>query len=112
MNLVETIKSLQKDVQSYKDDNNRLMKAKEEQDGFNIKLLQRLDKLRKIWIRRPSQTNQEDTRLMIREESQEVLTYISITLQDIQLGERAVSQVHLMSGSIRRNLEWTSYKEK
>ena len=39
MNLVETIKSLQKDIQSYKGDNERLMKAKEEQEGFNIKLL-------------------------------------------------------------------------
>jgi hypothetical protein len=29
MNLVETIKSLQRDVQSYKVDNERLMKAKE-----------------------------------------------------------------------------------
>jgi hypothetical protein len=29
MNLVETIKSLQKDVQIYKDDNERLMRAKE-----------------------------------------------------------------------------------
>jgi hypothetical protein len=47
MNLVKTIKSLQKDVQSYKVDNNRLMKAKEEQDGFNIKLLQSLDKIEK-----------------------------------------------------------------
>jgi hypothetical protein len=47
MNLVETIKSLQKDVQSYKDDNDRLMKAKEEQEGFNIKLLQSLDRIEK-----------------------------------------------------------------
>jgi hypothetical protein len=39
MNLVETIKSLQRDVQSYKVDNEKLMKAKEQQDGFNIKLL-------------------------------------------------------------------------
>jgi len=29
MNLVEIIKNLQKDVQSYKDDNERIMKAKE-----------------------------------------------------------------------------------
>jgi hypothetical protein len=29
MNLVETIKGLQKDVQTYKDDNERLMRAKE-----------------------------------------------------------------------------------
>jgi hypothetical protein len=47
MNLVETIKSLQRDVQSYKVDNERLMKAKEQQYGFNIKLLQSLDIIEK-----------------------------------------------------------------
>jgi hypothetical protein len=47
MNLVETIKSLQKDVQSYKVDNERLMKSKEQQDGFNIKLMQSLDIIEK-----------------------------------------------------------------
>jgi hypothetical protein len=47
MNLVETIKNFQNDIQSYKVDNDRLMKAKEEQDGFNIKLLQRLDRIEK-----------------------------------------------------------------
>jgi hypothetical protein len=39
MNLVETIKSLQRDVQSYKVDNERLVKDKEQQDGFRIKML-------------------------------------------------------------------------
>jgi hypothetical protein len=47
MNLVETIKSLQKDVQSYKYYNERLMKSKEQQKGFNIKLMQDLDKIEK-----------------------------------------------------------------
>jgi hypothetical protein len=47
MNLVETIKSLQKDVQSYKDDNERLMKSKEQQEDFNIKLMQSLDRIEK-----------------------------------------------------------------
>jgi hypothetical protein len=47
MNLVETIIFLQKDVQSYKDDNYRIMKAKEEQEGLNIKLLQSLNKIEK-----------------------------------------------------------------
>jgi hypothetical protein len=47
MNLVETIKSLLKDVQSYKDDNEKLKKAKEKQDGFNIKLMQILDIIEK-----------------------------------------------------------------
>jgi 50S ribosomal subunit-associated GTPase HflX len=45
MNLVETIKSLQRDIQSYKASDERLMKSKEKQDGFNIKLLQILDKI-------------------------------------------------------------------
>jgi hypothetical protein len=31
MNMVETIKNLQKDVQSHKDDNERIMRAKEKQ---------------------------------------------------------------------------------
>jgi hypothetical protein len=39
MNLVETIESLQMDVQIYKDDNEKLMKYKEKQGGFNIKLM-------------------------------------------------------------------------
>jgi len=43
--LVETIKGLQKYVQSYKVDNKKLMKAKEQQDDFNIKLMQSLDKI-------------------------------------------------------------------
>jgi 50S ribosomal subunit-associated GTPase HflX len=44
MNLVETIKSLQKNVQNYKADNESLMKSKEQQEGFNIKLMWSLDK--------------------------------------------------------------------
>jgi hypothetical protein len=43
MNLVETIKILQKDVQIYKNDNDRIMKAKEKQEGFNVNSMQILD---------------------------------------------------------------------
>jgi hypothetical protein len=39
INMVETIKNLQKDVQIHKYDNERLMRDKEQQDDFNIKLL-------------------------------------------------------------------------
>ena len=45
MNMVETIKNLQKDVQSHKADNERLMKAKEQQDEFNMKLLEGLNRI-------------------------------------------------------------------
>jgi hypothetical protein len=47
MKLVETIKLLQKDFQSYKHDNERLMKAKEQQEDYNIKLMQSLDGIEK-----------------------------------------------------------------
>jgi hypothetical protein len=47
MNLVETIKGLQKDVQSYKSNNERLMRAKKQQDEFNVKLMQSLDIVKK-----------------------------------------------------------------
>jgi hypothetical protein len=47
MNLVETIKGFQKGVWSYTADNQRLMRAKEKQDDFNVKLMQILDKIEK-----------------------------------------------------------------
>jgi predicted RNase H-like nuclease (RuvC/YqgF family) len=47
INLIETIKGLQKDVQSYTTDNERLMKANEQQYDFNIKLMQSLDIIEK-----------------------------------------------------------------
>jgi hypothetical protein len=39
MTLVETIKSLERYIQIYKADNEKLMKSKEKQYGFNMKLL-------------------------------------------------------------------------
>jgi hypothetical protein len=47
MNLGDTIKSLHKHFHSYKDDNVRFMKDNEQQDVFNIKLLQSLDRIEK-----------------------------------------------------------------
>jgi len=45
INMEETIKNLQKDVQSHKADNERIMKAKEQQDEFNMKLLEILNRI-------------------------------------------------------------------
>jgi hypothetical protein len=47
LNMEKNIRNLQKDVQSYKDDNERLMKTKEQQEDFNMKLMQILDKIEK-----------------------------------------------------------------
>jgi hypothetical protein len=47
MNLVETIKNIQRDVLSYNVDNEKLMRAQEHQNGIKIRLLQSLDKIEK-----------------------------------------------------------------
>ena len=47
INLVETINGLQKDVQIYNVDNERLMKSKEKQEEFNMKLMQSLNIIEK-----------------------------------------------------------------
>jgi hypothetical protein len=45
MNMVETIKKLQKDVQIHIYDNERIMRAKEQQDDFNMKLMKILNRI-------------------------------------------------------------------
>jgi hypothetical protein len=47
MNMEETIKILQKDVQSHKDDNERIMRAKENQDEFHMNLMHILNRIEK-----------------------------------------------------------------
>jgi hypothetical protein len=52
MNMVETIKNLQRDFQSHKSNNERLMISKEKQEEFNMNLMERLNRIEKNWIRR------------------------------------------------------------
>jgi hypothetical protein len=47
INMEETIKNLQKDVQSHKADNEMLMRDKEQQDDFNMELLESLNRIEK-----------------------------------------------------------------
>jgi hypothetical protein len=47
MELVETMRSLQKEVQSYREDNERLIRAQEEQNQINTQLLQSLNMLQR-----------------------------------------------------------------
>jgi hypothetical protein len=47
INLVETLRKLQTDVQIHKADNERIMKDKEQQEDFNMKLMKILEKIEK-----------------------------------------------------------------
>jgi hypothetical protein len=59
MNMAETIKNLQKDVQSHKANNERLMKAKEQQDEFNMKLLEGLNGIEKKLVKESDSSKSE-----------------------------------------------------
>jgi hypothetical protein len=47
INMAKTIKKLQVEVHSHKPDNERIMKAKEQWEDFNMKLMKILDKIEK-----------------------------------------------------------------
>jgi hypothetical protein len=59
MNMTKTIKNLQKDVQSHKVDNERLMKAKEKKDDFNMKLLEGLNRIEKKMVKESDSSKYE-----------------------------------------------------
>ena len=46
-NMMKIIERLQKDVQTHRADNRKLMKAREQQGEFNIKLIQSLERIEK-----------------------------------------------------------------
>jgi hypothetical protein len=47
MGMMKIIKNLQKDVQIYQEDNERLKRAKEQHEDFNMKLIQSLERIEK-----------------------------------------------------------------
>jgi hypothetical protein len=112
MNLVKTIIFFQKDVQSYKDDNDRIMKAKEEKYGFNIKLLQSLDKIDKKMDKETDSSKSRRHKSHHERIKKRSFDMHHLTLQDIQLGEHAIVQAHILSGSIQGGFGWMSYREK
>jgi hypothetical protein len=111
MNMAETIKNLQKDVQSHKDDNERLMRAKEQQDDFNMKLLESLNIIEKKLDKESGSSKSGSHRSLMRKEKQEVLADITITPRGIPIRDHTTAQVHPLSESIR-GLGWMSYEEK
>jgi hypothetical protein len=59
MNIAETIKNFQKDIQIHKDDNEKLMKAKEQEDDFNMKLLEGLNIIEKKLVKESDSSRSE-----------------------------------------------------
>jgi len=97
INMVETIRNLQKDVQSHKVDNERLMKAKENKEDFNMKLIQSQDRIEKKLDKESGSTKSG----LRKEEDPRVIEDITITLKDNPKGGNISSQVHPLIGSIR-----------
>jgi hypothetical protein len=104
INLVETIKSFQKDVQIYKYDNERLMKAKEQQEGFNINLMQSLDKIEKKMDKENDSSKSGSHRSHDeRRRTKSVGKHHHHSPRNSS-GEHTVVQVHPLSGNIRGGL--------
>ena len=64
------------------------------------------------WIGIIAQENKEVIGLLSRNEYQGVLAKITITPQGIPIGDHTTTQVHPLSGSIKRGLGWMNYEEK
>jgi hypothetical protein len=86
------------------------MKAKEEQDDFNIKLLQRLDRIEK------NMDKEAESRKLRRHGSHDERRKIRSVDRHHHHSPRDLarkacsSSTHLLSGSIRGGLGWMSYK--
>jgi hypothetical protein len=59
-----------------------------------------------------AQANQKVTGLLMRKEEQGVLVDITITPRGIPIEENTTSEVHPLSGSVKRGLGWMIYEEK
>jgi hypothetical protein len=71
MNMDDTINNLQKDVQSHKVDNERVMRAKEQKDEFNMKLLEGLNIIEKKLIKESGLRKSRSHKPLDEKENQE-----------------------------------------
>jgi hypothetical protein len=111
MNMVETIKNLQKDVQRHKDDNERIMRAKEQQEDLKMKLMQSLNKIenkldKESGSRKSGRHGYPDEKRRARSVSRH-----HHHSRGIPIRENTPTQFHPLSGSLR-GLGWMIYKEK
>jgi len=74
---------LQKDVQIHQADNERIKKAKRQQEDFNMKLMR---SLKRSWIKKVDPANQGATGPLMRKEEKEVVTDITNTPKGIPKG--------------------------
>jgi hypothetical protein len=112
LNMEETIRNLQKDVQSHKDDNERLMKSKEQQEDFNMKLMQSLDIIEKKLDKENGSRKSGSHRSPDEKGRSRSASRHHHCSQGIPIGEHPTTPVHPLSGSIRRGLGWMNCEEK
>jgi hypothetical protein len=82
------------------------MRAKAQQDDFNVKLIQSLERIEIRWIRIHIRVYEEVAGLMMRKRENKKVLVIKLS------GKSTVAQVHILSESIREGMGWTSYKGK
>jgi hypothetical protein len=111
MNMVETIKNLQKDIQLHKYDSERIMRYKEKQEEFGMNLMQILKKIENK-LDKENGSSKSGSYMSPNEKKRTRNVSIHHHHSLRHSNKRAHnSQVHPLSGSIR-GLGWMSYEEK
>jgi hypothetical protein len=82
------------------------MKAKEQNEDFNMKLMKILDRIENNLDKESAPANQEATGPLREKEDQGVIIDITVTPKGIPIGENTLYQVRPLSGSIIGGLGW------
>jgi acetyl-CoA carboxylase carboxyltransferase component len=104
-NMMKIIERLQKDVQTHRADNKKLMKAREQQGEFNIKLIQSLERIENKLDKGSDSSKSGSHGSPDERGNQGVLADTIITPKGTLRGGNTVVQAHLLSESIG-DLEW------
>jgi hypothetical protein len=103
--MMKIIERLQKDAQTHREDSRKLMKAKEQQGEFNLKLMKSLERIEKKLDKESDSRKTGSHRSLRRKEDQEVLAGIVITPRNTPIRRHTVVQAHLLPESTG-DLEW------
>jgi hypothetical protein len=105
VNMMKIIERLQKDVQNHQADNIKLMKSRDQQGEFNLKLMQILERIERKLDKESDSSKSGSHRSLVTRGNQGVLADTIITPKGTPRGGNTIVQAHLLLESTR-DLEW------
>jgi hypothetical protein len=97
--MMKIIERLQKDTQARRADSQKLMKVRDRQGEFNLRMLKNLERI-ETKLKKESDSSKTESRRTLRgKEDQGVSADIVVTPQSIPVGKHTVVQSHLLPES-------------